>query len=160
MHCHLTASLPNHTLPLPDVAFWWASFCWNTRVEVTRLCFHIFPQIKLFTVWCFLCGGSPPASCLLSGSVLLALCERKPPVTRRRMWRHLTHWGRVTHICVNKLTTIGSDNGLSPGRRQTIIWTNAGILLIGPLATNFSVILSEIHTFSFKKMHFKTSSAK
>ena len=25
------------------------------------------------------------------------------------------HWGRVTHICVNKLTIIGSDNGLSPG---------------------------------------------
>ena len=25
----------------------------------------------------------------------------------------LTHWGRVTHICVSKLTSIGSDNGLS-----------------------------------------------
>ena len=45
----------------------------------------------------------------------------------------LTHWGRVTHICVGKLTIIGSDNGLSPGRRQAIIWTNAGILLIRPL---------------------------
>ena len=56
----------------------------------------------------------------------------------------LTHWGRVTHICVNKLTIIGSDNGLSPGRRQAIIWTNAGILLIGPLGTNFSEILIEI----------------
>ena len=44
----------------------------------------------------------------------------------------LTHWDRVTHICVGKLTIIGSDNGLSPGRRQAIIWTNAGILLIGP----------------------------
>ena len=50
----------------------------------------------------------------------------------------LTHWGQVTHICVNKLTIIGSDNGLPPGRRQAIIWTNAGILLIGPLGTNFS----------------------
>ena len=58
--------------------------------------------------------------------------------------RTLTHWGRVTHICVNKLTMIGSDNGLSPGRRQAIIWTNAGILLIGPLGTNFSKILIEI----------------
>ena len=28
----------------------------------------------------------------------------------------LTHWGRVTHICVIDLTIIGSDNGLSPGR--------------------------------------------
>ena len=46
----------------------------------------------------------------------------------------------------SKLTIIGSDNGLSPGRRQAIIWTNAGtcILLIGPLGTNFSEILIEI----------------
>ena len=44
----------------------------------------------------------------------------------------LTHWGRVMHICIGNLTIIGSDNGLSPGRRQAIIWTNAGILLIGP----------------------------
>ena len=33
----------------------------------------------------------------------------------------------------SKLTITGSDNGLSPGRRQAIIWTNDGILLIGPL---------------------------
>ena len=33
----------------------------------------------------------------------------------------LTHLGRVTHICVSKLIIIGSDNGLSPGRRQAII---------------------------------------
>ena len=45
----------------------------------------------------------------------------------------LTHWGRVTHICVSKLTIIASDNGLSPGRRQAIIWTSAGILLIWTL---------------------------
>ena len=44
----------------------------------------------------------------------------------------LTHWGRVTHICVGKLTIIASDNGLLSGRRQAIIWTSAGILLIGP----------------------------
>ena len=55
---------------------------------------------------------------------------------------------------------IGSDNGLSPVRRQAIIWTNAGILLIGPLGTNFSEILIGIQTFSFKKLHLKTSSAK
>ena len=72
----------------------------------------------------------------------------------------LTHWGRVTHICVVKMTIIGSDNGLSPGRRQAIIWTNAGILLIGPLGTNFIEILIGIQTFSFKKMHLKMSSAK
>ena len=72
----------------------------------------------------------------------------------------LTHWGRVMHICVGNATIIGSDNGLSPERRQAIIWTNAGILLIGPLGTNFSEISIGFQAFSFKKMHFKMSSAK
>ena len=72
----------------------------------------------------------------------------------------LTHWGRVMHICVGKLNIIGSYNGLSPRRRQAIIWTNAGILLIRPLGTNFSEILFSKQTFSFKKMHLKMSSAK
>ena len=72
----------------------------------------------------------------------------------------LTHWGRVKHICVSKLIIIGSDNGLSPGRCQAIIWTNAGILLIGHLGTNFSEILIEICTFSFKEMYLKMSSGK
>ena len=53
-------------------------------------------------------------------------------------YRPLTHWGRVTHICVGNLTIIGSDNGLAPGRRQAIIWTNAGLLSIGPLRTYFN----------------------
>ena len=74
--------------------------------------------------------------------------------------KFLTHSGRVTHICVSKLTIIGSDNGLSPDRRQAIIWTNDGLLLIGPLGTNFSEILIEILTLSFKKMRLKMSSAK
>ena len=73
----------------------------------------------------------------------------------------LTHWGQATHICVSKFTIIiASDNGLSPGRRQAIIWNNAEMLLIGLLGTNFSEILIEILTFSFKKMHLKVSSAK
>ena len=67
----------------------------------------------------------------------------------------LTHWGWTTHIYVGNLTTISSDNGLSPGRHQAIICTIAGIVLIG---TNFIEILIEIHTFSYKKMHLKTSS--
>ena len=58
----------------------------------------------------------------------------------------------MTHICVSKLTIISFDNDLSPGRRQAIIWTNVGILLIGSLGTNFSEILIEIIKFSFKNM--------
>ena len=45
----------------------------------------------------------------------------------------LRHWGRVAHICVGILSIIGLDNGLSPGRRQPIIWTNTGKLLMGSL---------------------------
>ena len=83
---------------------------------------------------------------------------RESPKDKAKLF--LSHWGRVTHICVGKLTIIDSDNGLSPGRRQAIIWTNAGILLIGPLGTNFSEIFIKILTFSFRKMHLKVSIAK
>ena len=60
----------------------------------------------------------------------------------------LTNWGRVTHTCVDKLAMIGSDNGLAPTRRQAIIWTNARILLMGPLENNFSETLIETHILS------------
>ena len=59
-----------------------------------------------------------------------------------------------------KLTIIVPNNGLSPGRRQAIIWNHAGILLIWTLGTNFSEILSQIHAFSLKKMHLKMLFAK
>ena len=61
----------------------------------------------------------------------------------------LTHWCRVTHICVRKLNIIDLDNVLSHGRRQAIIWTNAGILLIGPSGTNFSEILIDIYIYIY-----------
>ena len=64
------------------------------------------------------------------------------------------------HICVSKLTIIGSDNGLSPGRCQAIIWTDAILLLIASFGTHFSEILNEILIFSFKKMRLKVPSAK
>ena len=73
-------------------------------------------------------------------------------------WRH--EWKHIPHICVGKLTIIGSGNGLSPDRRQAIIWTNAGILLIEPLGTNFSESLIGIQIFSFTKMRMKMSSVK
>ena len=72
----------------------------------------------------------------------------------------LSYWGRVKNICVSKLTIIGPCNGLSVDRRQAIISTNDGILLIGHLGTNFSEILIEIHAFSFTKIHLKMSSWK
>ena len=62
-------------------------------------------------------------------------------------------------MLVNQVSS-GSDNVLSPIRRQAIIWTNAGILLIGPLGTKSSEMLFEIHTFSFKKVHLKVLFSK
>ena len=55
------------------------------------------------------------------------------------------------YMC-RKLTIIGSDNGLSLGQCQAIIWTNAGILLIRPLGTNYSEILIAIETFSLNSL--------
>ena len=71
----------------------------------------------------------------------------------------LTRWGRATHICVSKLTIIGSNNGLSPRGHQAVIWTNAAILSIKPYGTYFSEILFRIQMFPFKKIHWKMSSA-
>ena len=61
----------------------------------------------------------------------------------------------MTHICVGKLNSIASDDGLLPGRHQDIIWTNAESLFIGPLGTNFSEILIEIKIFSLNKIRLK-----
>ena len=69
----------------------------------------------------------------------------------------LTHWHLQASV---QHTNIGSDNGLSPVRRQAIIWTNAAILSIRPQETYFIEILFKIQKFSFKRMHLDMSSAK
>ena len=111
----------------------------------------------MYIYYTVLCHVMPCyASCLILCYIILSI------LSSWVKWFHicLSHWGRVTHICVNKVTIIGSDNGLSPGRRQAIIWTNAGLLLIGPLETNFTETLINIQTFSFRKMHLKMSPGK
>ena len=67
---------------------------------------------------------------------------------KQSMW--LTHWGRVPHICVNKLTMIVSDNCLSPGRRQAVMWSNPGIFFNG---TNLRDISIKIHIFFHSRLH-------
>ena len=62
--------------------------------------------------------------------------------TEKKWYVELTHWGRVTHICISKWTIISSNNGLSPSWPQAINWTSAILLTIG---TNFSEILIESH---------------
>ena len=85
------------------------------------------------------------------------------------MWMMLHHKSLISlkpsDVCFSKVTIIGSDKGfrcqMSPSRRQAIIWTNPGILLIGSLGKNFSEILIniiKIHILSFKKLQLKMSS--
>ena len=102
--------------------------------------------------------------CCFKGKHYLLLKENCKCIARhwnsKRIW-NLTHWRRMTHLCVSKLNTISSDSGLFPGWRQAIIWTNGGILLISPLRTNFSEMLIEIPTFfNKKKLHLKISAEK
>ena len=138
---------------------------YNHNIFWTSWCFRdLVPSRKLSAV-CMRWPWTVTSSWThwLTRACLRSLCvaELDTPISKR--WTGivvLTHWGRVTHICFGKLTIIGSDNGLSPGRRQAIILSNAGILLIRPKRTNFSEILNEIRTFSLKKMHLNVSSAK
>ena len=65
----------------------------------------------------------------------------------------LNHWGLVMHIYGGKLAIIGSDDGLSPGRRHDIIKTNTGISLIGPFETYFIENWIGIQTLPMKKLH-------
>ena len=61
---------------------------------------------------------------------------------------------------MNRAGGIGSDNGLSPIRRQVIISINAGSLSNGTLGTNFSENIIKVQNVSFTKMHLKIPSAK
>ena len=63
--------------------------------------------------------------------------------------------GVTSDVGVPSTHLVCSDNVFLPRLCQTIIWSNAGILLIGPLGTNFSEISVEFHTFSFMKMWLK-----
>ena len=73
----------------------------------------------------------------------------------------LTHLPLAPHIYASvNWVCIGSDNGLSPVRRQAITWTNTDLLSIGALGTNLNEIRIKIQNFSFMKMHLKLSSAK
>ena len=65
----------------------------------------------------------------------------------------------AAYVSVNWVS-IGSDNGLSPVRRQAIIWTYTEFLSIGLLATKFSKFLIKIENYSSQKLYFKLSSAK
>ena len=139
----------------------WHVCTWTRTILVISL---IVSKLYLLILWYLRSHWNENFVILMKFSSLSAIPVR-PVMKLSSKWRHfhfhaltavLTHWGRVTHICVSKLTIVGSNNGLSPGRRQVIIWTTAEILLIGVHGN--SEISIDIQTFSFKKMHLKMSS--
>ena len=69
----------------------------------------------------------------------------------------------LTHLppyALVKLVSIASGNGLSLVRSQAILWTNAELLSIEPLGTNFSEIWIKIQSILFMKMDLKISPVK
>ena len=136
----------------------WVRLVWKGMGRCCKICWLYFFKFYFHMRWlpwqgrCWICW--------MHGLFFRHDHDVKNARTEMFKVKNLTHWGRMTHMCVGKLSIIGSDNGLSPGRRQAIIRTNAGILLIGPLGTNFSEILIGIQIFSIKEMQLKMSSAK
>ena len=74
----------------------------------------------------------------------------------------------MTHICVGDLIIIGSDNTLSPCRRQATIWTNARRLLIhyddvimdaiASQITSLTIVYSTIYTDVDQRKHQSSAS--
>ena len=81
----------------------------------------------------------------------------------RSLWRHcnvakflyaslpLHQWVRVAIYASVNLAIIGLDNGLSPVLLQTMIWTNAGLLVIRPMGTHFREAWIQIQSYLFPK---------
>ena len=81
-------------------------------------------------------------------------------ITQIRYTRFLAQNGAgLIYAPVNRVS-IGSDNDLTPIRRQAIIWNNAGFLSIRPLWTHLREISIKRQNFSFTKMNLEISSAK
>ena len=58
-------------------------------------------------------------------SQLLSVCAFNIQLQNRQYKYELIEASPVTHICINKLRTVSSDNGLSSIQNQTITQTNA-----------------------------------
>ena len=118
----ITYPIPNFNGCTVEVCYWISNFIWRFTEHASFVILetHIPVHFKWNNKRCVLLHDN------LSHSI------------RVLDQGELTDCGWVTHTCSSELTIIGSDNGLSPGRRQAIIWTNAGILLIRNLGTSFS----------------------
>ena len=123
-------------------------------------------------VWRFLLSILVPVTNVMSASIVLLYSMYFSESFHVSTWPNLvgsTHLYSISvealsnslrHICVGDLVTIGLDNGLSPGRRQAIIWIYAVIVLIGLFGNKLQWNLIWNRKFPFKKMHLGMSAAK
>ena len=119
---------------------------WHHPADHSVACIHVFSHTLVWldgSLWCYraLLQGLfwHHYACIYYSPFIVHNCMKMyslEPFLINNFFINLIHWGWVMHICISKLTIIGSDNDLSPGRHQAIIWINIGILLIGPLGTN------------------------
>ena len=113
------------------VIWWWECVWYDLNVcDMMRMCDMMMRMcviwlLRMYVIWWTGCGGS----------IILSL----------------NHKGRVRLYASVNQGNIGSDYGLSPVRRQAIIWNNGGLLLIGSLGTNFSEIQNK--TLFFIQKH-------
>ena len=148
-----TGSSLNQIMACRSLSIHYLDQCWHIVKQKTEyISMKFYLKFKIFhSTKCLLKMSSRKwrpfcfALNVLSWVIYHSLASELTAVaTEAGMTDDISHWGRVTHICVSKLTIIGSDNGLSPDRRQAIIWTNAGLLLTGPLRKYFSENLIKI----------------
>ena len=110
---------------------------WNCWPKEIRLCdeieafkrnlkTHLFVKFvneSTLAIWFWRIIVKRPRMLSAQFVALYKPCKPKP-----KSLPFLSHWGRLTHIFVGNRTITGSDNGLSPGRHQTIIWPIGNIV--------------------------------
>ena len=135
----------------PPIHFMTPSCCWlaQERCNSNELAMDLHFSCTNPSMWWPFCDHTkvkaspgPLSSCIImAGRVSVPSSNRQFQRIPLTLSSEIVNSLRPNEaLCISKLTIIGSDNGLSPDRCQVIIWTNAGILLIGPLRTNFSEI--------------------
>ena len=84
-------------------------------------------------------------------------CSQALPVKPQGVWaRGIEAWARSR----DRRNWSCGGGGLFGALQRNVPGLYVGILLFGPLGTNFSEILIKIFTFSFKNMHLNMSSRK
>ena len=132
---------------------------WPQRVKKDTIFFleeRVWEALKPQLLACTLKHVTKPQCYMKPTSILVSRSANQILLVTNSILKKLrlieVEWTQWSKYALVNYVTFGSDNGLSPGQRQAIIWSSVGILIIGPLGTIFSEILIGIQTFSIKKM--------